>query len=349
MPPLPSLPRRPLLLALAAVGLQACGAMPSSPGAAAPSPAPSPSGPPSGPARAAGQKVGPTVADRGSPHYAFDRFEFDSVDGQRHYHVQLAVPQAPPPGAGYPLLLMLDGNAAFGELSDGMLAQMAAGGRPVAIAALGYQTEQAIDVTARAYDYTPPVPGEHPTWDSEARRRRGGGADVFLDLIAQQVLPELRRRVPFDAARSTLWGHSYGGLLTVYALLTRPALFARYAAADPSLWWHDSFILEVERHARPLPAGRPTELLLMAGGAATAARPEAPAPQAPAGPAPSFAEGTPAGRANRLASMAEAVPRFAARQAQRAGLSVQWLPFPGVGHGPLRAASIPPTLRLAAR
>lgn len=303
----------------------------------------------SGPARAASQVVGPTVADRGSPHYRFERFEFDSVDGQRHYRVQLAVPKAPPPAAGYPLLLMLDGNAAFGALTDEMLAQMAASGRPVAIAALGYQIEQAIDATARAYDYTPPVPGEHPTWDSEARGRRGGGADVFLDLIAQKVLPELRQRLPVDAARSTLWGHSYGGLLAVYALLTRPALFARYAAADPSLWWHDGFMREVERQARPLPPGRRIELLVMAGGAASAERTGTAPAQASAAPAPSFAEGTAAGRANRLASMAQAAPELAARQAQRAGLSVQWMPFPGVGHGPMRPASIPPTLRLAAR
>ncbi|RYF78598.1 MAG: alpha/beta hydrolase, partial [Comamonadaceae bacterium] len=298
---------------------------------------------------AASQIVGPTVADRGSPHYTFDRFDFDSVDGQRRYRVQLAVPKAPPPAAGHPLLVMLDGNAAFGALTDEMLAQMAASGRPVAIAALGYQTEQAIDATARAYDYTPPVPGEHPTWDSEARQRRGGGADVFLDLIAQQVLPELRRRLPVDAARSTLWGHSYGGLLAVYALLTRPALFARYAAADPSLWWHDGFVLDLEPRATPLPAGRTTELLLMAGGAASAAQPGRTAPRAAAASGASFAEGTPAGRASRLASIAEAAPQLAARQAKRAGLSVQWMPFPGVGHGPMRAASIAPTLRLAAR
>ena len=333
-------PRRRLLLALGAAGLQACGATPSAPApaiapATAPVPPPSPGGAPSGPARAASQIVGPTVADRGSPHYTFDRFEFDSADGQRHYRVQLAVPKAPPPAGGHPLLLMLDGNAAFGALTEEMLARMAASGRPVAIAALGYQTEQALDATARAFDYTPPVPGRDPTWDSEARQRRGGGADLFLDLIEAQVLPQVRRRLPVDAARSTLWGHSYGGLLTLYALFTRPALFARYAAADPSLWWHEGFILAVEPRARPLPAGRTTELLLMAGGASAATAASAVAP-------PSRDRG---GRA----AVAGEVPRLAERLARRPGLAVQWMPFPGMGHGPMRPASIPPTLQLAAR
>lgn len=317
------------MLALAAAGLPACGSTP-------PSPAPtSPAGPPAGPARAANQLVGPTVADRGSAHYRFERFEFDSNDGQRHYRVQLAVPRTAPPAEGFGFLLMLDGNAAFGALTEEMLAQLAASGRPLVIAALGYQTDQAIDAIARAYDYTPPVPGQNPTWDNEARQRRGGGADEFLALIAKQVLPEVRRRVPLDAARSTLWGHSYGGLFALYALFTQPALFARYAAADPSLWWHEGFILDVEARAQPLPAGRPTELLLMAGGGTPAAAPA------------SAQADTPASR--RRAVMADAAPELAARLAQRPGLAVQWLPFPGVGHGPMRPASIAPTLQLAAR
>ncbi|MDA7419242.1 alpha/beta hydrolase-fold protein [Xenophilus arseniciresistens] len=334
MPESTLLPRRSLLLALAAAGLPACGSTPPSPAA----PAPSPAGAPTGPGRAASQLVGPTVADRGSPHYRFERFEFDSADGERHYRVQLAVPRAAPPAAGFALLLMLDGNAAFGALTEEMLAQQAASGRPVAIAALGYQTDQAIDATARAYDYTPPVPGHNPTWDNEARQRLGGGADVFLALMAQRVLPEVRRRVPVDAARSTLWGHSYGGLCALYALFTRPALFARYAAADPSLWWHDGFILDVEQRAQALPTGRPTALLLMAGGGAAGPGPAAPAVAESA---------TTASR--RRAVMADAAPELAARQARRPGLSVQWLPFPGVGHGAMRPASITPTLQLAAR
>jgi hypothetical protein len=233
----------------------------------------------------------------------------------------------------------------------------------VAIAALGYQIEQAIDSTARAFDYTPPVPGENPTWDSQARQRVGGGADVFLDLIEQRVLPDVRQRIPVDASRSTLWGHSYGGLLVMYTLFTRPALFARYAAADPSLWWHDGFILDVEARAQPLPTVRTMQVLLMAGGTQTAqdARSTpiapAPAPAMAAAPTPVNAASAPGqgqtplplSGERRRAAMTHALPDMATRLAERPGLAVQWMPFPGVGHGPMRPQSIPPTLLLAAR
>lgn len=303
LPPFAHLPRRHLLLALAGAGLQACAGM----------------------ARPLAQPQGPTVAELGAPHYRFERFGLDSADGQRHYRVQLALPQAAPPAAGYPLLVLLDGNAAFALLSADTLAQLATSGRPPAIAAVGYASEREIDITARSFDYTPPVPGEHPTWDNAARTRQGGGADLFLDLLAQQILPEIRRRAPTDAARSTLWGHSYGGLLALYTLFTRPQLFARYAAADPSLWWHDGFILAVEQRAAPLPAGRDTALLLMTGGSALA---------------------QPA-RASRRAVLQDAAPQLAERQARRPGMALAWQPFPGVGHGPMRPASMPATLEFA--
>lgn len=293
------LPRRSLLLALAGAGLQACGS------------------------------AGPAATP-----YRSEDFNLDSADGQRRLRVQLALPNAAPPAAGHPLLVMLDGHAASALLTDEVLARQAASGRPLAIAALGYENAQGLDVAARAFDYTPPVPGENPTWDDAERQRLGGGADLFLDLIAQQVLPAVRRRVRFDPAGSTLWGHSYGGLLALYALFTRPQLFARYAAADPSLWWHDGFVLSVEEQARPLPLDRRTAVLLMAGGAETETRSQRPGMDATA--------------RNRRAMLADATPKLAERLAQRAGLDLTYLPFPGVGHGPMRPASIPPTLAFAA-
>ncbi|MBF3166256.1 ferric enterobactin esterase PfeE, partial [Pseudomonas aeruginosa] len=70
-----------------------------------------------------------------------------------------------------------------------------------------------------------------------------GGADAFLDLLRDGMRPAVAAQAPLDTARQTLWGHSYGGLLVLHALFTRPGEFARYAAASPSLWWRDGAIL----------------------------------------------------------------------------------------------------------
>lgn len=286
--------------------------------------------------------VGPTVADRGSEHYRFERFNLDSADGKRHYRVQLAIPKAAAPRAGYPLLVMLDGNAAFGSLTEEQLTLLATSGRPLAIATLGYETNLGVDVEARSFDYTPAVPGENPTWDDQARNRLGGGADLFLDLLEQKMLPDIRRRVPSDPARTTLWGHSYGGLLGLYTLFTRPQLFPRYAVADPSLWWHDGFILDAEASAKPLP--RRTELLVMAGSAGLEVQNETRALRPGLDPAVVLAA-----RERRRAVPPDATPRLAERQGERRGLNMIWKPFPGVSHGPMRPTSIPPTLEFAAR
>lgn len=288
--------------------------------------------------------VGPTVADRGSAHYRFDRFSLTSVDGKRRYRVQLAIPNAAPPAAGYPLLVMLDGNAAFGSLTDEQLTLLATNGRPLAIATLGYETDLGVDVEARSFDYTPAVPGENPTWDDQARNRLGGGADLFLDLLEQKMLPEIRRRVPSDAARTTLWGHSYGGLLGLYTLFTRPQLFPRYAVADPSLWWHDGFILDAETSAKSLPWDRRTELLVMAGSAGLEVQNETRALRPGLDPAVVLAA-----RERRRAVPPDATPRLAERQGARRGMTMTWKPFPGISHGPMRPTSIPPTLEFAAR
>src|SRR5690606_11435920 len=96
------------------------------------------------------------------------------------------------------------------------------------------------DTTRRWFDLTSPGkapvpaqpglrgPGERPT----------GGQDAFLALIADDLLPRLRRDHLVDLSALTLFGHSLGGLFVLHTLFTRPGLFARYAAADPSTWWN---------------------------------------------------------------------------------------------------------------
>src|SRR5215470_12538246 len=63
-----------------------------------------------------------------------------------------------------------------------------------------------------------------------------GGADHFVDFIQKELMPEIERRyrvAPFKI----FVGHSFGGLLAVHILITRPDMFQAYIAASPSLWW----------------------------------------------------------------------------------------------------------------
>ena len=89
--------------------------------------------------------------------YRFSAVDLDSVDGQRHYRLWLGRPLQAPPAAGYPVVWMLDGNAAVGALDASTLRRLADGDAPLLVA-IGYRTPLRIDRAGRTFDYTPRVP-----------------------------------------------------------------------------------------------------------------------------------------------------------------------------------------------
>jgi predicted alpha/beta superfamily hydrolase len=58
------------------------------------------------------------------------------------------------------------------------------------------------------------------------------GADKFLAFIENDVIPFIEKNYPANGKR-TLYGHSYGGLFSTYAFLSRPGVFDAYMAIDP--------------------------------------------------------------------------------------------------------------------
>jgi predicted alpha/beta superfamily hydrolase len=63
-----------------------------------------------------------------------------------------------------------------------------------------------------------------------------GGADKFLDFIQSELMPEIAKRYR-TAPYRIFAGHSFGGLLAIHTLVTRPDLFEAYIAVSPSLQW----------------------------------------------------------------------------------------------------------------
>jgi len=103
------------------------------------------------------QKMDTTLLQRSDLTYRFSTLKLDSADGQRHYQLWIARPNHPAPAAGYPLVWMLDGNAAIGALDEKLLAELNNGKAPLLVA-VGYQTPLRIDRSGRTRDYTPPRP-----------------------------------------------------------------------------------------------------------------------------------------------------------------------------------------------
>ncbi len=83
-----------------------------------------------------------------------------------------------------------------------------------------------------------------------------GGADNFLDFLEQELMPYINTNYKTNGHNS-LYGHSYGGLFTAYALLTRPAVFDYYYATDPAFWFNDEYIIQLAgEKLESLPPGK---------------------------------------------------------------------------------------------
>jgi predicted alpha/beta superfamily hydrolase len=172
--------------------------------------------------------------------------DFEARDGSR-YRLLISVPEGPAPPRGFPVLVLVDGHALFPVAATAARLQAqrpeATGIAPAVVIGIGYPNERPFDAERRQRDLLP-VPG---------------GADRFLDMIVEEVMPAVAKLVPLDPNRRALGGHSYGGLFVLHTLFTRPGLFESLVAGSPSIWWQDRAILaneEAFRHGGSGPAGR---------------------------------------------------------------------------------------------
>ncbi|WP_445619434.1 alpha/beta hydrolase [Kushneria sp. Sum13] len=207
----------------------------------------------------------PGIVEKGSSVYDFRVHRLTSPDGQRHYHITVAIPKKAAPEAGYTPIYLLDGNAALATLDEQHLQAMDNATPPVLIA-LGYDTDQRFDVVARQWDYTPKRAEQAPIINDRDPRRRGGGADDFITLLNDTLMAEAERDLPINTSQRAIWGHSFGGLFVLHALFTRPSLFDHWYAASPTLHWN-GYQVVAEAGRFQWPSDQPGSALLMRGDA----------------------------------------------------------------------------------
>jgi len=178
--------------------------------------------------------LGPNIADKGSSFYHFSVSTFDSADGNRHYKVWTGVPDKHPPASGYAVLYMLDGNAVMDRLTDAFLNKLTQGTPPVLIV-IGYQTVKPFELTARTYDYTPPLrENDGEVGHGEIQGRKSGGSLNFRRLLEETIAPKAEKGLSIDAHKRAIWGHSYGGLFVLDSFVNS-TFFNGYYSASPSL------------------------------------------------------------------------------------------------------------------
>jgi len=149
----------------------------------------------------------------------------------------------------YPLLVMHDGQNLFDPDTSfagswgmiGVLRDLARDGVEVVVAGI------ANTGPFRRYEYSP---FRDPT-------HGGGDGDRYLAFVVDQVLPRVESafRVVRGPEGRSVAGSSMGGLVSLYALWTRPDIFGAAAALSPSVWFAGEAIVDFVRE-EPLPPGR---------------------------------------------------------------------------------------------
>lgn len=171
-----------------------------------------------------------------------------SVGGQP-LSLLVSLPAGPAPVGGYPALFVLDGENKFPAAA--MLGPSGDPAAAFAVVGLAYP----IGHSRRNHDYThASVTGAVAGNDLNPA---GGGADAFLAALEEQIIPYASGQFGLNPQRLTLFGHSYGGLLALYTVLSRPQLFWGYLASSPSLWYANGWLKAelLKLQADPLPHG----------------------------------------------------------------------------------------------
>lgn len=188
-------------------------------------------------------------------------FFVTSRDGARRYEVRVVRPPQPAPPAGYPVLYLLDGRSTLPAITPA-IRDRAWATVPTAFVAIAHDTtDRAALNAARTLDLTVGPMG------TEARPSdpQSGGADVFLDLLVQEIRPKVAALLPIDDAHQAFYGHSYGALCVLHTLFTRSTLFQTYIAASPSFWWGDGYLERALTTAMPSLRAAHARVLLTIG------------------------------------------------------------------------------------
>jgi predicted alpha/beta superfamily hydrolase len=173
-------------------------------------------------------------------------------------------------------MYITDGNPQFRLVADQMAVRQYLGLKPAVIVGVGYPADDLWTFTRlRSRDLIPfPINAEfEPTWKAwssfgGATDADAGGAEAFYRFLTEELAPRVAEMAPIDAGDQALYGHSLGGLFTLYTLLNHPEAFHTYAISSPSIIVNQGEILQaIPAFAAKIGQGRvhPRVILLVGG------------------------------------------------------------------------------------
>jgi hypothetical protein len=167
------------------------------------------------------------------------QFDLHSAHTGRTHRIFVYEPASPPPPAGWPVVVLTDGNLTFplAATMDGAFALR--GGAAALIVGVGYPTDDPAELIGlRTRDLTPTAPAAGPD--------DCGGAEAFYRFLTRELRPVIAASFAVDPADQTLFGHAWGGLFVLNVLFRHPHAYRVYAASSPAIWWDGKAVLAAE-------------------------------------------------------------------------------------------------------
>lgn len=174
------------------------------------------------PASAQGDPVEEVPIAIGTTHF------LEYAPGDRR-EVNVYLPSGYEEGGEFPVLYLIDGG------KDQDFLHIAG---TSALNALWGRSEPVIVVGLQTVDRRAELIGDKGNAEERSQFPTAGNAAKFRSFLRHTVKPLIEERYRTNGVDGVL-GESLGGLFITETWLVEPDLFDRYAAINPSLWWHD--------------------------------------------------------------------------------------------------------------
>jgi len=132
----------------------------------------------------------------------------------------------------YPVVYLLDGDYNFFPFV-GMLMQYSEMNDTKILPEMIVVGIPNIDNNSRMMDFSPTTAGNSEEY---------GGGNIFLEFMQTELFPYIEQNYSGSQNR-TIIGHSFGGLVVMNALATKPEMFTNYLLIDGSLYFDDELFL----------------------------------------------------------------------------------------------------------
>ncbi len=152
----------------------------------------------------------------------------------------------------YPALYAVDANFEFGMIVETARVLAWEGNPELLVVGIGYPVGRGWNALGpRAVDLTPTPDQEaierlHEKYPEFPVLEGSGGAPGFLRFVLEELIPLIETEYKASPDGRGLYGHSFGGLFSAYALFHGEGAFDRFIVGSPSLWWDNRVTFQFE-------------------------------------------------------------------------------------------------------